>query len=172
MERHFSKTAMAIYGSVPFWGIAAASVICGWSSDRLIERKGNALRTRRLFAASGLLLTTLILPASLTPNHTAAIVLLTAGCLAYGLFSSNCWAITQTLAGPTAAGKWTGLQNCLGNLAGVVAPWLTGFFLETSGHFLSAFVAVAVCLVIGACAYLFLVGDASLFLLRENTSHQ
>jgi len=41
--------------------------------------------------------------------------------------ASNIWAITQTLAGPYAAGRWTGLQNFVGNLAGVVAPALTGF---------------------------------------------
>ena len=44
----------------------------------------------------------------------------------FGLFSSNGWCITQTLAGPLASGKWTGLQNCAGNLAGVVAPVVTG----------------------------------------------
>ena len=86
---------------------------------------------------------------------------MTAGCLAYGLFSSNCWAITQTLAGPTAAGKWTGMQNCLGNLVGIAAPWLTGLIVQRTGEFFLAFVAVCVCLVIGACSYLFVVGTAA-----------
>jgi MFS transporter, ACS family, D-galactonate transporter len=160
MERHFSKTMMAICGSIPFWGIALASIASGWSSDRLIERGWPAMRTRKLFAASGLFGMTLILPASLLPNHLASITLLTTGCLAYGLFSSNLWAITQTLAGSSAAGKWTGMQNFLGNFAGIAAPWLTGFIVQTTGSFLLAFVLVCCFLLTGSGAYLFLIGNS------------
>jgi MFS family permease len=160
-ERHFSKTAMAVYGSIPYWGIAAASIGCGWISDRLIERGGRAMRVRKTFAGSGLLLTALVLPSNLVKNQTGAMALLTAGCLAYGMFSSNCWAITQTLAGPLAAGKWTALQNCLGNLAGIAAPWITGVIVQKTGQFFLAFVAVAIWLAIGACSCLFVVGDAA-----------
>jgi cyanate permease len=87
--------------------------------------------------------------------------LLTAGCLCYGLYCSNVWAITQTLAGPSAAGKWTGMQNCIGNISGVVAPWLTGFLVQQTGQFFLAFVAVAAALVVGACSYIFLVGKVA-----------
>jgi hypothetical protein len=43
-----------------------------------------------------------------------------------GLATANYWAITQTLSGREAAGRWTGIQNGLGNLAGVTAPTITG----------------------------------------------
>ena len=39
---------------------------------------------------------------------TTTIALLIGVYIANGLYSSNYWAITQTLAGPYAAGKWTG----------------------------------------------------------------
>lgn len=161
MERHFSKTMMAVYGSIPYWGIAVASITCGWISDRLIDRGGKPMRVRKAFAVSGLLLMTMILPANMLSNQVASMALLTAGCLAYGLWSSNIWAISQTLAGPSAAGRWTGMQNCLGNFAGVIAPWLTGFIVQKTGHFFLAFVAVCVCLVIGACSYFVLIGNAA-----------
>jgi MFS transporter, ACS family, D-galactonate transporter len=90
-------------------------------------------------------------------DHTSAVVLLTVGCLSYGLYSSNVWAITQTLAGP-AAGKWTGMQNCVGNLAGVAAPYATGLIKYYSGHFFWAFAAACFWLVVAAYACLFLVG--------------
>jgi ACS family D-galactonate transporter-like MFS transporter len=163
IERHFSKTTMAIFGSIPFWGIAFSSVVCGWSSDRLIERGWNAMRTRKTLAAIGLLLTNLILPSCMLSNHKIALAMMTAGCLAYGLFSSNCWAMTQTLAGPAAAGKWTGMQNCLGNVAGVAAPWITGCIVQSTGNFLLAFVAVSICLIMGASACLFLLSNRPIF---------
>ncbi len=161
MERHFSKTMMAIYGSIPFTGIALSSVFGGWLSDRLIHGGASPTLVRKGFAITGLLMMTLVLPASMLPNQVASMALLTAGCLCYGLYSSNVWAITQTLAGPSAAGKWTGMQNCIGNISGVVAPWFTGFLVQQTGQFFLAFVAVAAALVLGACSYIFLVGKVA-----------
>jgi hypothetical protein len=72
--------------------------------------------------------------------------------------SSNIWAITQTLAGPYAAGRWTGLQNFVGNLSGIVAPALTGFVLERTGHFYWPFAILTLVALIGSLSWLFLVG--------------
>ncbi len=156
-ERGFSKDQTAIFGSLPFWGIAATAVAAGWASDRLIANGYGVSRVRKTFAVAGLLLTTLILPASMLRNHSAAMALLTVGCLSYGLYSANVWAITQTLAGP-AAGKWTGIQNCIGNLAGIAAPYVTGLIKFNTGHFFYAFAAACFWLAVAACSCLFIVG--------------
>jgi cyanate permease len=68
------------------------------------------------------------------------------------------WAITQTIAGPLAAGKWSGLQNCFGNFAGIIAPALTGYVVQRTGHFFWAFVATALVLLAGALSWAFVVG--------------
>ena len=83
--------------------------------------------------------------------------LLIAGCLSLGLTSSNMGAITQTLAGPQAAARWMGLQNGMGNLAGIVGPYLTGLMVARAGAFFPAFLAACVLSVGGACSYLFVV---------------
>ena len=75
----------------------------------------------------------------------------------FGLFSSNHWAITQTLAGTAAAGKWTGIQNMCGNIAGIVVPVVTGFILDRTGEFHLAVASVSVLVLIGAMSYLFIV---------------
>jgi len=79
-------------------------------------------------------------------------------CAAAGLCTSNLWAITQTIAGPRAAGKWTGLQNFAGNLAGFVSPLLTGMVVDRTGHFFWAFVVLGVVLLAGALSWAFIVG--------------
>jgi cyanate permease len=78
--------------------------------------------------------------------------------LCFGFYSSNLWAITQTLAGPVASGKWTGMQNGIGNLAGVVAPFLTGVVVDKTGQFFLAFVAASIVSIIGAASFQFVVG--------------
>jgi MFS transporter, ACS family, D-galactonate transporter len=156
-ERHFSLGLMATLGSVPFWGIALSSITMGWLSDRWIAR-GASPNIRKYIIATGLLGCTLILPAAIVPDQTISMVLLVAACLLFGCFSSNIWATTQTLAGPAAAGKWTGLQNCLGNMAGVTAPMVTGFIVQATGMFWMAFAVAAAVLLVGAACYLFVIG--------------
>jgi MFS family permease len=159
MERHYSMKMVAIFGSLPFWGIAASSVFGGWASDRLIAAGGTPTRVRRAFAVGGQLMCTLMLPAALISDQAISMALLIIACLSFGLFTSNLWAITQTLAGPVAAGRWTGVQNGLGNLAGLTAPTITGLIVSKTGSFFLAFVAVSVVLVIGAGSYFFLVDE-------------
>jgi nitrate/nitrite transporter NarK len=100
-----------------------------------------------------------LVPAAFVSSAGLSLALTTAACLSLGLFTSNVWAITQTLAGPTAAGKWTGLQNAIGNLGGVVSPLVTGWIVARTGSFLLAFVAASAVLLAGACAYLGMVRE-------------
>jgi cyanate permease len=80
------------------------------------------------------------------------------GCMSYGVFASSHWAITQTIAGPRAAGRWSGLQNFVGNLAGVAAPAITGFVVDKTGVFFWAFAVSAGVALAGSMVYLFLLG--------------
>jgi cyanate permease len=76
-----------------------------------------------------------------------------------GTGNANFWAFTQTLAGPRAVGRWAGLQNGFGNLAGVIGPALTGFTVDWTGHFQVAIeITAGVCL-LGVLVWLFLVGE-------------
>jgi MFS transporter, ACS family, D-galactonate transporter len=156
--RHFSMKMMAIQGSLPFWGAALMSSAAGWASDRLIQKGHSVTKVRKGFAISGLLLCTLVLPAALVKDPILSLVLISISALSLGLTTSNNWAIAQTLAGPSAAGKWTGAQNCFGNLAGVTAPFVTGLIVAQTGSFYWAFVAVAVFLCIGALSFGLVVG--------------
>src|SRR2546430_612491 len=100
-ERGYSVEQMAVFGSLPFWGMAIASLTGGWASDRRIARGSTATRVRQPFAVAGLLLcAALMLPAAPMSNRSLALGFLIASCTSLGIFTSNVWAITQTLAGP------------------------------------------------------------------------
>ena len=72
--------------------------------------------------------------------------------------AAGIFAFSQTLAGPEAAGRWTGLQNGFANLAGVVAPALTGFAVDRTGSFVAPMAITTVVLIVGAIAWVFVVG--------------
>lgn len=156
-ERHFSTKMMALYGSLPFWGIAATTVTCGWLSDKAIRRGANPSRVRIGCVAGGLLINVFMIAAYVLRNPVASMTLLVISCLALGLASSNFWAVTQSLAGPQAVGRWAGLQNGLGNLAGIIGPYVTGLLVAESGSFFWAFAIASAMAAVGAGCYLFIV---------------
>ena len=145
-ERGLSMSSMAVLGSIPFLGYGSVLFVGGWTSDRWIRVGGDPGKVRKLYAASGLLLcAAAILPAPLVTSSGTSVALITAACVFLGMFTSNVWAITQTLAGPLAAGRWTGIQNAIGNLGGVVSPLLTGWIVSETGSFSLAFAAATAC---------------------------
>ncbi len=158
-ERHYSQQEVATYGSLPFWCTAVSAVFCGWLSDRLVAAGFPSSKVRRTFAVGGLWLMTMLVPAGLVSSSNISLALIVGAAICCGMYSSHGWLTAQTLAGPQAAARWTGLQNAFGNLAGVVAPMLTGWLIEATGTFVAAFAAVGCVLVAGGLAQLFVIGE-------------
>ncbi len=157
-ERHFSLVEMAKIGGIAYLLGAGLTALWGWLSDRWISAGGSPSVVRKTFVAGGLTLSGTFVGLSVFSNPALCVAALVLGVIFFGVAASNVWAITQTLAGQQAAGRWTGFQNCTGNLAGIVAPWLTGLVLQRTGHFYWAFVIVALVAFAGAGCWTFLVG--------------
>lgn len=154
----FSLDQMATVGSLAYLAIAAATVTAGWVSDRWIASGATPTRVRKTIVVGGLLGSTAILPVAAMESRTAALVLLFVACMSFGVYASNHWATTQTLSGPLAAGRWTSIQNGVGNLAGIAAPWLTGVVVERTGSFSLAFIVAAAVAFTGAIMWGLVVG--------------
>ena len=157
-ERHFSMGGMAQVGAVAYLAIATTTTFCGWLSDRLVSKGHSPMKVRRALTSIGLMGSTFLLPVAVVQDQNSAIALLMLACLSYGIFTSSHWAITQTLAGSTGAAKWTGLQNGIGNLAGVTAPWLTGYIVQRTGIYYLAFLVAAGIALTGSAVFFFWIG--------------
>jgi MFS transporter, ACS family, D-galactonate transporter len=157
-ERHFSIRAMSVASGAAFLALAVSAAASGWLSDRWIATGADVTRVRKTFTGVGPLLATAILLVSVVADHRLAVALLIFVCVGMGMCSSNLWAVTQTLAGAPMAGKWTGVQNFVGNFAGIVAPWLTGFVVQVTGRFFWAFAITGAMTFLGGVAWIFIVG--------------
>ena len=104
-------------GALPYLFMAISCLGGGILSDRWISRGASAIRVRRGFVTTGLVMSAVFLPLALLPRVEFAIAGLVISNFAFGIYVSNLWALTQTLAGPLVAGRWTGIQNAFGNLA-------------------------------------------------------
>ncbi len=157
-EEHLSIGAMARLTSSLFLVIGCSTLLTGWISDRLIVAGVSPSIVRRVVAAGGLTVASSLLATPLVyGNRAASLGLLVFSCIGYGAFSSNHWAITQTLAGPTMAGRWSSLQNGVANFSGIAAPWVAGWVLQTQGNSRLAFAVAGLVALTGAFAWWFLV---------------
>jgi ACS family D-galactonate transporter-like MFS transporter len=157
-ERNYSMNDMAKIGGATFFFTALSALICGWLSDRWISSGATATRARKTFVVGGALCVGIFLAACVVASQHLSVFLLFLAGASYGLFSSNFTAITQTLAGPQAAGRWMGVQNFIGNLAGWVAPALTGLLVQQTGHYYWPFFIAAAVACAGAISWLFVIG--------------
>ena len=157
-ERHVTMDGMAKIGGTMYLMGAICAALAGWFSDRWIAAGGTTSRVRKTMTGGGLMLGGISLGFSSFCGPELSVVLLVLGMIGFGILSSNVWAITQTLAGPHAAGRWTGFQNFVGNLAGVVAPAVTGFVVDRTGHFYWAFLIVTGFALVGTVCWVFVVG--------------
>ena len=154
-ERKYTLTMMSVYGAIPFVATALSSLVAARISDRRIAAGQPAVPVRCSFVMSGLLGCGIILPLALVGNQILSMVFLILAFACLGLYTSNSWALTQTMSGPAVAGQWTGFQNAVGNMAGVLAPWLTGFLVQRTGQFALAFYAASFFLLLGVLVYWF-----------------
>ncbi len=148
-EQGFSLTAMAWLGGAVYLissitGLLGARMLDGW-----IGRGANVNRVRKSGAIASLLIALVCMLACASGNTTLAV----AGLLGYGLANGlgffSIFSIAQTLAGPNAAGKWMGLQNGFGGLAGILSPIITGASIDATGDYRVAFLIAAASSLLG-----------------------
>jgi ACS family D-galactonate transporter-like MFS transporter len=156
--RHLSMNQMARVGGLVFLLAAVSAVAAGKFSDRWIAAGASATRVRKALLGVGLTgMGASLAAAAVAPDSIFVWVLAPAG-ICLGLNGCGCWAVAQTLAGPRVAGRWTGVQNFVGNFAGAVAPALTGYLLDRTGHFYWPFLITAIVAWVGALSWVIAVG--------------
>jgi len=157
-ESKLSVLTMSKLASGAFFLIAISTVTAGWISDALIARGHSTTRVRKTIVSIGLVFASLVGLIFVVPaGSMLSYAVLLAACAGFGGYTSNHWAISQTLAGPLMAGRWTGMQNGIANLSGIVGPWLAGAIIQRSGSLRLAFLIAGVVALAGAACWAFLV---------------
>jgi len=160
-ERGWSLSQMAGIGGSAFLLMAVTSLITARIADRRIAAGGSATRVRKTCLAGGYVLATIfVIGCAMTDATTSVLLLLLTGA-AFGLVAPNLFAVAQSLAGAEAAGHWIGIQTSLGNIPGLIAPFLTGILVDQTGGFMLAFVVAGALQLGAAAAWVFGVGPVA-----------
>lgn len=147
-QRGFSLIEMSRLLAAVYVVAATASVLSGWACDRLIAAGHSLNRVRKAMSVIAHVGGAVGLAGCATGN--ARVVVVSLFFSATFLVMTALWPITQTLAGPRAAGRWVGIQNCLANVAGIIGPVVTGWIVDKTGSFNAAFVLASLVVIAGA----------------------
>jgi ACS family D-galactonate transporter-like MFS transporter len=156
--RHFTILGAGVFAALPFLVFGVSEPTGGWLADRLIRRGWNETRTRKGIVTVAFLTGLLLIPASRVASASAAVALIAGGSLV-GLATGNLLVILQCCAPSAEVGLWTGFENLFGNVAGVLAPIVTGFLIARTGSYAPGFMLAALTLIAGLGCYWFIVGD-------------
>ena len=158
---HEQKMSIGLMSRVTaglFLLIASTTAITGWTSDRLIARGVSPTRVRLTIVVVGLTVGSCLMALPfIHHNPPLTFTVIAVASIGLGAFSSNHWAITQTLAGPHFAGRWSSMQNGVANLAGIIAPWSSGLIVQLNGNSSLAFAVTGGVALAGALVWALLV---------------
>jgi len=159
-SRNLSLSSMSVYTMFSFAGTGTVAILAGAAADWMIRRGASALNTRRWFIIAGLLAASTEVFGAMSESTSVAIFFAIFSMTGLGLATANYWAITQTLLPGIAPGRVAGIQNTALNLAGIVAPILTGWLKQVTGGYTAPMQTIWVVLIIGVAAYLFLARES------------
>ena len=154
--RGFSLATMAGIAGGAYLINAVSALATGWVQDRWCKSgRSPDVIYKGLMGATHVVAIGCIAGIALLPV-TGSIACLFAYEFVCGIQSPGVYAIPQIIAGPNAAGRWVGVQNTCGNMAGILAPALTGWLVDTSGGFGSAFFLASAVNVFGLIGWVFM----------------
>jgi MFS family permease len=156
-ERGFSTLEMGgIVGGL-YLANAVSAMLGGWAADFYVARGGSATVAYKLTMAIAHVGYVICMLCMAMGSQAVAIGAMFVYQVLTGASSPGLYAVSQILAGPRASGRWVGIQNSVGSLAGVIAPWATGVIIQSTGHFTNAFVVAAAVSVLGLVCWLWMV---------------
>jgi len=154
--RHLTILKAGIYASLPFLVFAVCQPSGGWIADRLIRRGWDPARTRKGIISAAFLSGLLIIPAAYASSPGASLLFFMGACLV-GLSTANQMVLLQSCTTSDKLGLAVGVYNLVGNIAGILAPIVTGFVVEmTGGSYTPAFLLAAIMLAASQLSYWFI----------------
>ncbi|BBQ02548.1 MFS transporter (plasmid) [Burkholderia sp. SFA1] len=151
MAHHLSIQKMSIVSVIP-WAVGVTGLVAGgYACDWLVRKTGRAIFSRKivLITSLGAGAVCIGLTGTVTELKSAVALMAVAVFFMYASFNTY-FAIVLDTVEKRRVGAVGGFVHFIANLAGIVAPALTGFLVQSSGSFKSAFVLTGIIAALGA----------------------
>jgi len=157
-ERQMDWLKSGFYAVMPYIAASVGVLLAGYVSDLLIKRTGSANIGRKAPIVFGLLLASTIILANYVESNTLVIVIMSVAFFGQGMVNLG-WTLISDVAPKPLIGLTGGLFNFWANVAGIITPLVIGFVVAGTGSFYGALAYIGVLGLVGAAAYIFIVGD-------------
>jgi MFS transporter, ACS family, D-galactonate transporter len=157
-ERGMDWIRSGFAASLPYIAASIGVLVGGAVSDGLIRRTGSATLGRKLPIITGLLLTSTMVLANYVDSNAQVIAIMSVAFFGQGMVNLG-WTLITDVAPKQMIGLTGGVFNFCANLAGIITPLVIGFVVGATGSFYGALVYIAALGLIGAAAYIFVVGE-------------
>ncbi|WP_321792551.1 MFS transporter [Burkholderia pyrrocinia] len=142
---------MAVATVIPWIGNVSGLIIGGVVSDALFRRTGRAVWARKMVLTTSLSMGAICVALTGTVSGAAgAVALMSAGAFFMATTYNTYFAIVLDTVEKHRVGAIGGFVHFISNLAGIVAPLLTGFLVKWSGNFHAAFMLPGAVAIAGA----------------------
>ena len=157
-ERHMGFIKIGIFAVLPFIAASIGVLFGGWWSDEMLRRGKSANIARKVPIISGLLLASTIITANFVDSNGAVIAILSLAFFAQGMAALG-WTLVSDIAPDGMLGLTGGIFNLAANLAGIITPLVIGAIVAATGSFFYALAYIGCLALLGASAYIFVLGD-------------
>lgn len=157
-ERGMDWIKSGFAASLPYIAASVGVLFGGYVSDRIIRQTGSATIGRKLPIIVGLLMTSVMIAANYVESNTTVIVIMSIAFFGQGMVNLG-WTLVSDVAPKEMIGLTGGIFNFCANLAGIVTPLVIGFVVGATGSFYGALAYIGALGLIGAAAYIFIVGE-------------
>lgn len=157
MDKGLSLSTMSIVTVLPWMTGFVGLGIGGFVSDYIFKKTGKLMFSRKIILVVGLGLTAIFIALTgMVESAMGAVCLMAAAIFTLYLTGSTYWAVIQDTVSSENVGGVSGFVHFLANLSGVIGPTVTGFIVQSTGSFTSAFILAAALALMGAvCVALF-----------------
>ncbi len=160
IERHFTIGKTGFIAAIPFGFGVVGGVLGGRVVDVLARRGVDPIMSRKAPMALALVATAVFtIVAAETPSDTMAIACISLSLFLVYLCSSSAWAMASVAAPANATASIGAMQNFGGYIGGALAPTVTGYIVQATGHFSLALVTGGIVALLAALGYWVLIKD-------------
>ncbi|WP_436663976.1 MFS transporter [Alicyclobacillus acidoterrestris] len=158
-QMHMTILKSGWYTAGP-WLVATLTdlIIGGWLVDHLVKRGHDSTRVRKTILVIGMILGLAVIPAAFTNNANVAVIFIAIALGGLAFSAPIGWSIPSLISPRGTVGTVGSVINFFNNLMSIVAPIVTGYVVQFTGSFESAFIIAGIVLILGILCYVLMLG--------------